>query len=126
MYLGDAFTAGFGGDAIPVVVVGVAERGGGSFGGQSDGAEVVMVDCALNVGGLDLERERVGHELFHIKPVGAVDEDLEKGAAEEPLPRWGGPEIRESLGELPGCTKNEEAEDVMAIFAAEIYGCDGT
>ena len=81
--MGDAFTAGSGVDAIPVEVIGVAKRGGGSFGGQNDGAEVVIVESALNVGGLDLERERVGQELFDINPDG-VDEDLEKGAAEEP------------------------------------------
>ena len=84
--MGDVFTAGFGVDAIPEEVIGVVERGGGSFGGQNDGAEVVMVACALNVGGLDLERVRVGQELFDIKPDG-IGEDLETGAAEEPRPR---------------------------------------
>ena len=47
----------------------------------------MIVDCALNVCGLDLERERVGQDLFHIRPVGDAGEDFEVGAAEEPLPR---------------------------------------
>ena len=121
--MGDVCTIGLGVDAIPEEVIGGAERGGGGFGEQKDDAEVVIVACVMSVGGLDLERVRLGKALFDIKPESglseAVDEDLEKEAAEEPRPRWGGPEITESLGAPTDCIKYEAAEEVMAILAAE-------
>ena len=121
--MGDVFTGGLSVGAIPEEVIGVAERGGGGFGEPKDDAEVVMIACVLSVGGLDPERVRVGKALFDIRPEPglseAVGEDLEKEAAEDPLPRWGGPEITESQGAPTDCFKYEAAEEVMAILTAE-------